>query len=256
MNSLATLVKKELLEQQRTKKILILIVVFLFVAIGSPIFAQMTPTLLKSMSIPGLNINLPDPTYNDSIDQFIKNISQIALLVLIFIVAGAIVDEKNKKTLDIMLSKPISRNTFVISKFLAYIFSVSTIFILSAIIFYLYTVSIFGNFSFSNFALMALVICLYLDMIISITILASTYVKNIIAAAGIGFIGFILLGSVASLFDGLKKIAPGYIFSNYKDIIATGWTNELILPIIMTITFIAASIITALLLFKRQEIER
>lgn len=183
MSNLVTLIKKELLEQNRTKKLLILAVVFLFVAVASPIFAQMTPMILKSISIPGVNLNLPDPTYTDSIDQFIKNVSQIALLVIVFIVAGSVVDEKNKKTLDMVLSKPVSRVTFVLSKFIGYFVSIGLIFFASSLIFYLYTVSIFGGFSFINFLLMAMMVCLYILMIVAVTIFASTIVKNIVAAA-------------------------------------------------------------------------
>ena len=251
-----TLVKKEMLEQKCTKKLLILSVIFLFVAVCSPIFAQLTPMLLKSMSIPGLNLNLPDPTYADSIDQFIKNVSQIALLVLVFIVAGSVVDEKNKKTLEMVLSKPVQRTTFILSKFFTYFFSIGVIFLISIIIFYFYTISIFAGFSFVNFLMMAIMVCLYILMIVSITILASTVVKNIVAAAGIGFVSFILFGSIAGLFDGFKKFSPGYVFSNYQHIVSSGWTSDLVLPIFSTIFVILFSIITSAILFKKQEIER
>lgn len=256
MSNLVTLIKKELLEQNRTKKLLILAVVFLFVAIASPIFAQLTPMLLKSMSIPGLNLNLPDPTFNDSIDQLIKNVSQIALLVLVFIVAGSVVDEKNKKTLEMVLAKPVQRNTFILSKFISYFLSIGVIFFISIVIFYLYTISIFAGFSFVNFMVMAMMVCLYILMIVSITILASTIVKNIAAAAGIGFVSFILFGTVAGLFDWFKKASPSYVFSNYQNIVSSGWSNDLLLPIFSTVLVILLSITASIVLFKKQEIER
>lgn len=256
MSNLVTLIKKELLEQNRTKKLLILAVVFLFVAVASPIFAQMTPMILKSISIPGMNLNLPDPTYTDSIDQFIKNVSQIALLVIVFIVAGSVVDEKNKKTLDMVLSKPVSRVTFVLSKFIGYFVSIGLIFFASSLIFYLYTVSIFGGFSFINFLLMAMMVCLYILMIVAVTIFASTIVKNIVVAAGIGFVSFILFGAVASLVEAFKKFSPNYVFSNYQHIVSVGWTNELILPLLSTLLIVMLSVVASIVLFKKQEIER
>jgi ABC-2 type transport system permease protein len=97
LHILLILLKKDLLEQWRTKKILILAIIFLFVAISSPIMAKILPELMKSISVPGMVISLPSPTYLDAIDQYIKNISQIAILVVIFIVAGAICDEKTAK---------------------------------------------------------------------------------------------------------------------------------------------------------------
>ena len=256
INTLMNLIRKDLLEQMRTKKILILAIVFLFVAISSPILAKLTPEILKSVSVPGLTITLPDPTYSDAIDQFIKNVSQIALLVVIFVVAGAISDEKSRKTLEIILTKPISRSLFVLSKFKAYFISVIAIFTTSSLIFYLYTASLFGQFNLLNFAIMAGCALLYVLMVVSITIFASSFVKNSLAAGGIGFAGYILFGTIFGLIEPLKSFSPGLIFSNYKDVITGGWTNDLWLPIATTAVVIIASVTFSILAFQKQEIER
>jgi len=250
------LIRKETLELWRTKKILIMCVIFLFVAVASPILAKITPELLKSVSIPGLSINLPESTYKDSLDQFMKNISQIALLVLVFTIAGVVSDEKNKKTLEIVLTKPISRAKFILAKFISSFFSVSVIFIVASAIFYAYTVSVFSSFNFINFSLMALIVLIYILMIVAITLLASTIVKNSIIAGGIGFISFILFGTILGLFEATKNFSPNLIFSNYQDIVASGWSNDLIYPILVSIGVIIISVVSAIIIFKRQEIDR
>jgi ABC-2 type transport system permease protein len=256
MNTLLTLIRKDLLEQWRTKKILILAIIFLFVAIASPIIAKITPELLKSVSVPGLTVKLPTPTYIDSLDQFIKNTSQIALLVLVFVVAGAVSDEKNRKTLEILLTKPVSRTLFILSKFKAYFISITTIFAVASLIFYLYTISTFATFNLLNFVVMAGNVLLYILMIASVTILASTVVKNSIAAGGIGFVVYILFGTVFSLIEPIKKYSPNTIFSNYKDLVANGWNSDLFWPIIVILVVIIVSIVISILIFRRQEIER
>ena len=256
MRELSVLIKKELLEQWRTKKILIMIIIFLFVAVASPILAKLTPELLKGLSVQGIKIELPTPTYLDALDQFIKNISQIALLVLVFVIAGSVTDEKNKKTLEIILTKPISRTKFVLSKFFSSYISLGLIFISSMILFYLYTVSLFTTFSFINLLIMAMVVLLYIFMITSITILASTILKNTIAAGAVGFISFILFGTIFSLIEQIKSFSPNLIFSDYKDIVTNGYVQELNKPIIIIVLVIAMSIISAIILFKHQEIER
>ncbi len=256
MNILFTLIKKDLLEQWRTKKILILAIILLFVAISSPILAKITPELLKSVSVPGLTVKLPTPTYIDALDQFIKNVSQIALLVLVFVVAGAVSDEKNRKTLEILLTKPIPRTWFILSKFKAYFISITAIFAACSLIFYLYTILTFDVFNFLNFMIMTGNILLYILMIVSVTILASTVVKNSIGAGGIGFVVFILFGTIFSLFEPIKKYSPNTIFSNYKDLVVHGWNNDLLLPIVVILLVILASMVSSVLVFRRQEIER
>ena len=256
MRLLLTLIKKDLLEQWRTKKILTLIIVMLFAAIASPIIAQITPELLKSISMPGMTINLPEPTYKDSLDQFIKNIGQIGMLVMIFVVAGAVSDEKNRKTLEIILTKPISRFWFIVSKFKAYFISITAIFAIASVIFYLYTISIFASFDFINFLIMSGCVLIYILMIMSVTIFASTFVENSIAAGGIGFVVYILFGTIFEMIEPIKKFSPGKIFSSYKDIVANGWSGDLFLPLLVTILVIIASVGFAILIFRKQEIER
>jgi len=256
MNNLMTLIRKDLMEQWRTKKILILAIIFLFIAISSPILAKITPEILKSVNVPGMTLTLPDPTYNDAIDQFIKNISQLALLAVIFIVAGAVSDEKSRKTLEILLTKPVSRTLFILSKFKSYFFSISAIFLSASIIFYLYTSSIFTQFNLINFAIVAISSLLYMLTIVSVTILASTLVKNSIVAGCLGFLCYVLSGIVFSLIQPLKDYNPGMILSNYKDVISGGAGSSLIVPTIVCVTTIIFFIIIAIISFRKQEIER
>jgi len=250
------MIAKELLEQLRKKKILIIGIVFLFVSVASPIIAKLTPELLKSINLQGVTFTLPEPTYKDALNQFIKNISQIALLVLVFVVAGAISDEKLKKTLEIVLTKPISRATFVLSKFVGYFLSITAIFILASVIFYLYTVTTFASFSFANFSLMAVIVLLYVLMIVAITILSSTVVNSSILAGGIGFISYILIGTVFSLIGSITKYSPNLIFANYQDVVSHGWNSDLLVPVLIIVAVIVISMISSVVLFRRQEIER
>lgn len=256
MNNIFVLVRKDLLEQWRTKKILILVIVFLFVAMASPIIAKLLPELLKNVSVPGMTIKLPDSTYVDSLDQFIKNTSQIALLVLVFAVAGAISDEKSNKTLEMLLTKPITRTKYIISKFISYFVSISAIFIAASLIFYFYTVSTFAPFNFSHFALMAGNVLSYILMIAAITILASTIASSTLTAVGIGFVGYIFFGVIFNLIDGIKQYSPNLIFSNYQTVVSRGWNSDLNGPIILTLALIIFSVALAIILFRRQEIER
>jgi ABC-2 type transport system permease protein len=250
------LIGKELLEQWRKKKILIIGIVFLFVAVGSPIMAKLTPAILRSITVPGMTFKLPEPTFKDSISQFVKNISQIALLVLVFVVAGAISDEKLKKTLEIVLTKPISRAKFVLSKFIGYFLSISAIFLTASFIFYFYTVTTFVSFSFANFSVMASIILLYILMIAAITILASTIVNSSILAGGIGFICYILIGTIFSLIGSITKYSPNLIFSNYLRVVSYGWNSDLVIPLMIIFVLIMISMILSVALFRKQEIER
>ena len=257
MSELIVLIRKDLLELWRSKKILILVFLFLFVGISSPILAKLTPLLLKAIpSTPGLSINPPTPTFMDALDQYVKNIGQIAILVLVFLTSGAIVDEKNRKNLEILLTKPVSRAKFIVSKFVSYLSAISVIFVFSSAIFYYYTAMTFATFSLVNFTVLALDILIYVLMISAITILASTVTRNSVSAAGLGFLGYILFGSIFGFIEKIAKYSPNYIFGNYKELIINGWNSSFTPPAILIIFVIILSVIAAIALFSKQEIER
>ena len=69
---MSVLYRKDLMEQMRSKKVMILAIIFLFLALASPITAKLMPQLLKSLATPGITITIPEPTYKDAIDQFKK----------------------------------------------------------------------------------------------------------------------------------------------------------------------------------------
>lgn len=256
MNGLLVLIRKDLLEQLRTKKLLVLGIVFLFIAIASPIIAKLTPELLKTINVPGLVIKLPEPTFKDSIDQFIKNISQIGLLAIVFITAGAVSDEKARRTLEIVLTKPVSRNNFIISKFLSNFITIAGVFIASCVVFYLYTVTTFTTFSFVNFFLATLTLLIYVLTIAAVTIMVSSFVSNSIVAGCIGFVFYLLMGLAFNFSEAAQNLSPNTIITEFQNIAQKGFTGNLLPPILTMTAIIILSVTLSVTVFRRQEIER
>jgi ABC-2 type transport system permease protein len=254
---MTAILKKEFSEIFKTKKFIILVVLFLFIAVASPALAKITPELLKNIpSGSGISINLPAPSFNDSIDQFIKNVSQFALLVLVFLFAGTIAEEKNKKTLEIVLTKPVSRVSLVLSKFIAAFVSMTAVYLVSCLIFYAYTYLLFGTFSFANFSLLALLLLVYMLFITATTILCSTFTSSQIVSAFIAFGVEIVIVSILGLVQSIKKFLPGHVLSFYKDIFTGIKTGEYLPSLLVSIGLIILWMILSIVVFRKQEIER
>lgn len=92
------LLRKELLEAKRTSRMLVILVVFFIVGLISPILAKYTPLLLRSIpDMPaGLANAIPEPTVQDAILQYVKNISQFGVLLMILFGMGSIAQEKER----------------------------------------------------------------------------------------------------------------------------------------------------------------
>lgn len=250
------LIKKDFLELLRSRKLLIIVIVLLFISVASPIFAKLTPKILSGLDMQGITITLPEPTANDSVDQFMKNISQIGMIALIFLVSGSVTEEKNRRNLEILLTKPISRDSFIVSKFITIFLAITSAFILSSGVFYLYTASMFSYLGILAFVILVVNVLLYVLAIVSVTILGSTIAKNSIFAAGIGFISFISFSFLIGMFSSVEVFSPGYILSHYKDLFINGWSNEFITSMISSFVVILCAIVSSILIFRKQEIER
>lgn len=254
---LSVFLKKDILEQVRSRKLLVMVAIFLFLALASPISAKLMPQIVKGVTQQsGIVIKLPEPTYADAIDQFIKNTSQLVILLLVFVVAGAVVDEKIKKTLELVLAKPVSRSIFIFSKFISYFLTITILFLASSLIFYAYTVSIFTTFSITKFLLVAMQALVYILLVTTITICASTIAKSAVLSGIVGLISSVIAGSLLSMIPAVSDYAPGYILSHYKELMQDGWGIQYLPPVLVSLAVIVVLISASVYLFKRQEIER
>ncbi len=256
MKRFIVLYKKEIFELIRLKKLLIVVFLFLFAAVGSPIIAKLLPNILKSLATQGVTVSIIEPTYRDSVDQFIKNISQIVIWVLIFVAAGSIADEKTKKTLELLMVKPISKTSFILAKYVSFYTSIIAVYFISSLIFYFYTISVFERFDFNNFLIIDLLILVYILLIITTTICASALVKSSLMSSGFGFIGLIVYSTLSSFFSDYANYFPDYIIHHYKEILSSGWNNEFVPSLFASLILTFILIIVSIFFFKKQEIER
>lgn len=256
MNQFIVLLNKEAKEIIRSKKLLVMAILFLFTAIASPIIAKILPQIMQNVSVPGMIINLPESTWRDAIDQLIKNISQIVGIVLVFLFAGAIAEEKNKKTLEIVLTKPISRANLILAKIISSVGLLGISLLVMAIIFYFYTYSLLGSFSVINFSWLILVLFIYLSLIATITIFMSTIAGNQITAVGMAFALEIILLTLLDYIKAIKHYLPGYAFGHYKEIMADGKIVDFLPSILISLALIVLFTMFSVTIFKNQEIER
>lgn len=123
--------KKELAGNWRTKKLPILLIIFIVTGVISPFLAKITPELMTSLLPSDLQIKLPEPTSVDSWTQFYKNLPQFGLLALVLLSTGTISGEIKDQTLIPFITKGLSRTAVVLSKAL-YLFAVWTVGLLTA----------------------------------------------------------------------------------------------------------------------------
>src|SRR3972149_4364662 len=116
-----TLLRKELLEQWRTYRMLIVAAVMLVFGMTSPLLGRYTREIISQLpnSPPELITLIPPPTVADAVLQYAENLVQFGAILAILIPMGAVAQEWERGTAAMLLSKPVSRETFISAKFLA-----------------------------------------------------------------------------------------------------------------------------------------
>jgi ABC-2 type transport system permease protein len=209
-----TLIAKELLEQRRTSKLLVVVLVFFVAGMISPLLAKYTPQLLASIPNlpPGLAGVIPKPTVDDAVAQYIKNLSQFGVLLAILFTMGTVAQEKERGTLGMLLVKPVRRSTVMLAKWLAGVYSLVTGLVLSSLACLFYTWVLFEPLPLVKYLALNALLAVFLVVYHTMALLASTLARSqTMAAAGAfgALVAMLILDSIPRLGD----LFPGELLS-------------------------------------------
>jgi len=245
--------RKELLEQWRTYRFLIVAAVMIGFGLLSPLLAKLTPELLKSIPNmpPGLAAAIPAPTLADAVGQYVKNMSQFGILLALLIGMGVVVQERERGTAAMMLTRQVSRETFVLTKFTALALTFTATLLLAAVGCWYYTYLLFGALDWGPWlalnGLMLLVILVY----VAVSLLCSTLARTQAAAAGLAFAALILILGVGAL-PRIGDYLPGKLFS-WGVGLALGVAEPAWGAVWVALGLIVLALAAAVLVFRRQE---
>jgi ABC-2 type transport system permease protein len=185
---------KELRQQWQTKRLLIVLAVFLLFGLISPLIAYFTPQILGSIEEAAMFADLiPEPTNRDAIVQYIGNITQFGFILAVLLGMGAVAGEKERGLTPMILSKPMPRWAFVLSKFAAQTLVYLLAFSLSGLALYYYTGLLFEPLAFGPFMLGNYLLFVWLLVFAAVTLLGSVIAGSTGVAAGIALGGSVLI---------------------------------------------------------------
>lgn len=201
MTNLTLLIKNNLIALIRTKKAFILLIVFILCAMLSPLLAHETKNLLMlaGEEFQAIKDIIPDPVIADSFIQLNKNLTQIGLLVVVFSLASMINNEFKKGTYLTLKMHKVSLNCFYLAHLISQLIVFTIIYIISSLIFILYTYLLFNQESLQGFsqALLALyllfvfIIVLFNSLAMFFKSNAKTYIITLIIYFFLPLFGFI-----------------------------------------------------------------
>jgi|WetSurMetagenome_2_1015567.scaffolds.fasta_scaffold371157_2 ABC-2 type transport system permease protein len=212
MNGIMALIKKELTEQWRTYRLIIASSIFLFFGLATPLMIKYLPELIKMAGESGMTVQFPPPTAIQAMSEYTGTMQQFGVLIAILMAMGAIARERERRTIAMVLTKPVSITAFILAKFGAMLFTFTAAVVLGGLACWGYTYILFSNVPALGFLWQSLLLMLYLALSISITVLFSSIFKSQLAAGALGLVTVIVL----SLLSGLPWIGnymPGELIN-------------------------------------------
>lgn len=256
MSVASVLLRKELLESWRTMRMPIVAGLFLLVGLTSPLLAKFLPEIVQAAAGDQLpSIPIPTPIPAAAVDQLWKNLAQFGAFAAIVLAMGSVATERDRGTAAFILSKNVSRGTFIAAKVVALGMVLALCVAVAVAVGWLYTAILFEPLSVGGWIALAFLAWLGLAAWASLTFLGSAVTGSAAAAAGLGF-GALLVLSIASAIPNVGRFLPGGL-AGPAVALAAGVPVELgdiVVPVMSTAILIAVALAASTWSFRRQEL--
>ena len=256
MRSLIAFTKKEVTEQIRSGKLMILTILFVLFGVMNPAVAKLTPWLLEIMSDSlaesGMTITGVTVTAMDSWVQFFKNIP-MALIAFVLIQSNIFTKEYGSGTLVLSLTKGLERFKVVISKTVVLVVLWTLGYWLCFGITYGYNAYFWDNSVAQNLILSAVCWWLLGVFVIALMVLFST-VSNANTGVLVGSGGIVLVMYLLGLHPKVGKYLPTLLTDGNSLIYGVSEAKAYVVAIVITAVVSLACFVVGVSVFNKKQL--
>lgn len=251
--------RKELIENYKKNRLIVLGAVFLLFGIMSPLTAKYIPQIIEFIlgadpEAVNFGIDIPTPTIRDAYSQFYKNLSQMGIFVQIILFMNMVSEEKSKGTVVLVLTKAVPRSTFLLAKFIAACFVLVASLFVSSVGFYYYTYLLFGEFPSTGTLTGISLFLMFSVFMMAFIFFASTVTKTTAMSALISLGGYFVL-SIFSILPRISDYLPLKLTdAAYQISAGAGSIGQYTRSIFVTIFCVILLLIISTLSFQKQEL--
>lgn len=256
MRSLVAFIKKEIMAQIRSGKLVFVFMVFVILGIMNPAVAKMTPWLLDvlsdSMSESGITVSVVTVSAMDSWVQFFKNMP-IGLITFILLQSSIFTKEYSSATLVLSLTKGLERFKVVIAKSTVLCALWSIGFWMCFGITYGYNAYFWDNSIAQNLAVSVLNWWVFGIFVISLVTLFSTLSSsNTGVLVGVG--GVVLVSYLIGMLPKINKYLPTFLANGNSLIYGVSTVEDYIAAIVITVTASIVCFAISIPIFNKKQL--
>lgn len=253
MSGYLAFTKKELVENVRNYRVLLILSLFFFFGVSSPILAKFTPQLIESLEM-NMQITMGEPTAYDSWSQFYKNVSSLGVSLMVILFSSCLSGEYAKGTLTIMFTKGLSRGAVILSKFTAAVIIMTASFWISFGVGYLYTAFLWPGEDMQHVLLAAAVMWIAALMYLSILMLGCVLFRQAFTSI-LFLLVFTVVLSLLGMTSQFEAVSPVFLISKNVDLLnGTVDASNFLLPGVIAIGLSAVLMAASVILFHKKQL--
>jgi ABC-2 type transport system permease protein len=242
---------------RRTSKFIVFPLVIIVFSILSPLTARYLNELLDLLlGDTDIGLNFPDPTIYDSYLQFFSDLNEIVLFVILFTAVSIFIRDKTKGLMPLVLSKPINRNKYYLSKYISFSILILASLLVGYLVFSYYTYFLFDDVLFGVGLVIMLIYFIYILFLLSITLFTSVLFKSYVGSIATAF-GIYIFVSILAVFDevAVLKYFPGMMTTRAVEVVLDNYNAvDVWMTSIVTLVLTGGLIFYSLVLFKKQDL--
>lgn len=236
MKNYVTLLQKELMESFRNGKWIWLPIAFMIIGITQPITTYYMPQILESAgNLPkGTVIEIPTPSGAEVLASTLSQYGTIGSLLFVLATMSVIANERQNGALTLVMVRPVTSIQYIASKWTGQVLIALTSLLLSYGLTFYYTNLLFDPVKWEYLITSFLIYSLWIIFILSVTILAGTFIKS---ASGIAGISILLVGGlsvISNLFTKFTMWSPTNLRTHASAILMDGKLMDNSITVIVT----------------------
>jgi len=200
------LLAKEIVEAWRTYRLAVLCGLFVVIGIAVPLIVRFLPRLLRLFGTTG-ELGLGELGVADVVDLLVRNVTLVGAIAAILLTMGTIADERRRGTLDLLLSRPVSRAAVIWAKFVALGMVFGLAIGLAVAGSWLYSALFFAPQAALPWGQLGAILWLSVMCHVAVTLLGSVVAATPLGAGIVG-LGFVAAMALASSVGSLARFLP------------------------------------------------
>lgn len=240
-----TLWRLEWLRLRRTWRGVSLLTVFVFFGVFGPLTARYLAEILERLGTAGIEVTFPEPVPADGIEQYVGNVAQLGLLVLVAAAAGAFAFDTPPELGAFLRTRIASMRRLVLVRFAVYAAAGAGAFALGSAAAWYETVVLIGALPVGAMLAGIAYGALYVAFVIALVALCAGIARGVLGTIVLVFgvvIGIAIVGIVPAVGEWLPGRLAGALLALVRGAPATDSLRSAAVAVVATAAALAASV--------------